>query len=108
MLERISHCQLNYVIHCLFICGPKEGRLGYWVFVSLSAFGWCLAAESVEGSALALQSVDNVHGGNRLALGVLAVGNGITDHVLQEDLQHASGLLVDQTYKNSVLISVYI
>ncbi len=41
------------------------------------------------------QRVHDVHGG--LSLGVLGVSNGITDHVLQEHLQHTAGLLVDQT-----------
>ena len=43
-----------------------------------------LAAESVQGPALPLQSVDNVHGSDSLPLGVLGVGDGISDDVLQE------------------------
>ena len=49
-----------------------------------------LTAESVEGTALALQSVDDVHGSDGLSLGVLGVGNGITDDVLEEDLEAVS------------------
>ena len=56
----------------------------------------CLTSESVEGPALALQSVDDVHGGDGLPLGVLCVGDGITDDVLKEHLQDTSGLLVDE------------
>ena len=56
-----------------------------------------LTAESVQGTALAFQSVHNIHGGHRLPLGVFRVRNSITDHVLQEYLQHATGLLVDET-----------
>ena len=56
-----------------------------------------LATEAVQSAALALESVDDVHGGDGLAFGVLGVGDRIADDVLQEDLQHASGLLVDQT-----------
>merc|ERR1719219_1837867 len=55
-----------------------------------------LATETIEGASLPLQSVDHVHGGHGLPLGVLGVGDGVPDHVLQEDLQHAPGLLVDQ------------
>ncbi|XBH76201.1 hypothetical protein VPH35_102883 [Triticum aestivum] len=55
-----------------------------------------LAAESVEGAALALERVDDVHGGDGLAAGVLGVGDGVADDVLQEDLEHAAGLLVDE------------
>ena len=45
-----------------------------------------LTAESVEGTALALQSVDDVHGSDGLSLGVLSVGDGITDNILQKYL----------------------
>ena len=55
-----------------------------------------LAPESVEGTSLAFQGVHDVHGGDCLPLGVLAVGDGITDDVLQEDLQYATGLFVDE------------
>ena len=55
-----------------------------------------LAAKAVEGLALALEGVDNVHGGDSLPLGVLGVGDGVADHVLQEDLEDAAGFLVDQ------------
>ena len=57
----------------------------------------CLTTEAVQSAALAFQSVDDVHGGDGLALGVLGVGDRITDDVLKEDLEHTSGLLVDQT-----------
>uniref|UniRef100_A0A8R7P195 Uncharacterized protein n=1 Tax=Triticum urartu TaxID=4572 RepID=A0A8R7P195_TRIUA len=55
-----------------------------------------LAAEAVEGAALALEGVDDVHGGDGLAAGVLRVGDGVADDVLEEDLEHAAGLLVDE------------
>ena len=55
-----------------------------------------LTAESVESAALTLQSVDDVHGGDGLSLGVLRVGNGITDDILEEDLENAAGLFIDE------------
>ena len=55
-----------------------------------------LSAEAVEGLALALEGVDDVHGGDGLAAGVLGVGDGITDDVLEEDLEDTAGLLVDE------------
>ena len=55
-----------------------------------------LATEAVEGLALALERVDDVHGGDSLPLGVLGVGDSVADHVLQEDLEDAASLLVDQ------------
>ena len=56
-----------------------------------------LTAESVEGTSLALEGVDNVHGGDGLPLGVLGVGDGITDDVLKENLEDTTGLFVDET-----------
>ena len=55
-----------------------------------------LTAESVESAALTLQSVDDVHGGDGLSLGMLGVGDGITDDILEEDLEDAAGLFVDE------------
>ena len=55
-----------------------------------------LTTEAVQGAALSLQSVDHVHGGDGLALGVLGVGDGITDDVLEEHLQDTAGLFVDE------------
>ena len=74
------------------MCGPKKDRL------KLSAVGLvkCLTAESVQGTSLAFQSVDNVHGCDGLSLGVLGVGDGITDDVLKENLEDTTGLFVDQ------------
>lgn len=55
------------------------------------------AAEAIESAALAFQSVHHIHGSDRLALGVFRVGDRVPDHILQENLQHPAGLLVDQT-----------
>ena len=56
-----------------------------------------LSAEAVEGLSLSLEGVDDVHGRDGLAAGVLGVGDGVTDDVLEEDLEDAAGLLVDET-----------
>ena len=55
----------------------------------------CLTTETVEGTALALESVDNVEGGDGLALGVLSVGDSVTDYTLEESLEDTTGLFVD-------------
>lgn len=44
---------------------------------------------------MALEGVDDIEGGDCLALGVLSVGNGVTDDTLEEVLQDSTGLLVD-------------
>ena len=56
-----------------------------------------LSSETVESTALPLECVDDVHSGHGLPLGVFGVGNGVTDDVLQEDLQDSTGFLVDQS-----------
>ena len=56
-----------------------------------------LTTETVKSSALAFQSVDDVHSGNRLPPCVLRVGHSISDNILQEYLENTTGLLVDQT-----------
>jgi hypothetical protein len=56
-----------------------------------------LTSETVESTALSLESVDDIQGSNSLALGVFSVGDGITDDVLKEDLQDTTGFLIDET-----------
>ena len=61
------------------------------------AVDWdCLTTESVEGSALPLQSIDDIHSSDSLPLGVLSVGDSIADDVLKENLEDTSGLLIDE------------
>ena len=55
----------------------------------------CLTSESVQGASLPLEGIDHIHGGDGLPLGVLGVGDGIPDHVLEEHLEDATSLLVD-------------
>ena len=55
-----------------------------------------LTTESVEGLALPLKGVDNIHGGDSLPASVLGVGDGVTDDVLEESSQDEAGLVVDE------------
>ena len=55
-----------------------------------------LSTEAVEGASLALEGIDDVEGRDGLAARVLCVGDGIANDVLEEDLEDASGLLVDE------------
>ena len=52
--------------------------------------------EAVESAALSLKSVDDIESGDGLSLGVLSVGNGVADNVLEEGSEDVSGLLVDE------------
>ena len=56
----------------------------------------CSSTEAVEGAALSLESVDDVESGDGLSLGVLGVGHGVADNVLEEASEDVSGLLVDE------------
>ena len=55
-----------------------------------------LSSEAVEGPSLPLQGVHHIHGSHGLPFGVFSVGDGVTDDVLQEDLENTPGLLVDE------------
>ena len=48
-----------------------------------------LAAKAVQSPSLALERIDDVEGGDGLAASVLRVGDGVTDHILQEHLEDA-------------------
>ena len=62
---------------------------------SFKAVG-ALTAKTIQSTTLAFQSVDDVHGGDGLPLGVFGVSDGVTDDVFKEHLEDTSGLLVDQ------------
>lgn len=44
---------------------------------------------------MSLQSVDDIEGSDSLSLGVLSVGDSVTDDTLKEGLEDTTGLLVD-------------
>ncbi len=54
------------------------------------------ASESVERASLPLESVDDIHGSDRLPFGMFSVGHGISDDVLKEDLEHTTSLFIDE------------
>ena len=56
-----------------------------------------LASKSVQGATLSLQGVDDVHGCDSLPLGMLGVGDSVSDDVFKEDLEHTAGFLVDES-----------
>ena len=41
-----------------------------------------LSAKAVQGPALPLQSIDHIHSGHSLPLGMLGVGDSVSDHIL--------------------------
>ena len=75
------------------VSGPKKDR--WWDFSYLRKV-MCLTSETVEGSALSLQGIDDIHGGDSLPLGMLGVGDGITNNVLKENFQDTTGFFIDE------------
>ena len=55
-----------------------------------------LTSESIEGTSLPLEGIDDIHGGDSLPLGVFGVGDSIPDDILEEHLEHSTGLLIDK------------
>ena len=55
-----------------------------------------LSTETVEGTTLPLESIDDIHGGDRLPLSVFCVGDCIPDDIFKEDLQDTTSLFVDE------------
>merc|ERR1719234_141537 len=55
-----------------------------------------LSSKAVQGPALPLQGVHDVHGSDSLPLGVLGVGDSITDDILQKNLEYTPGFLIDE------------
>ena len=56
-----------------------------------------LTTKTIEGATLALQSVNNIHGSDSLSFGVLGVGDGVTNHILQKYFENTTSLFVDET-----------
>ncbi len=54
-----------------------------------------LPAEPVQSAASLLEGENDVKGCDGLPAAMLGVRDGVTDQVLQEELQHGTGLLVD-------------
>ena len=56
-----------------------------------------LASETIQSSTLTLKGIHNIHSSDSLPLGMLSVGDGVPDDILQEHLQDTPSLLVDKT-----------
>uniref|UniRef100_A0A9L0R1Y6 Histone H4 n=1 Tax=Equus caballus TaxID=9796 RepID=A0A9L0R1Y6_HORSE len=61
-----------------------------------------LAAEAVEGAPLALERVDHVHGGNRLALGVLGVGDRRISGLIYEETRGVLKVFLENVIRDAV------
>ncbi len=68
----------------------------FFFFFSFYRLWGNLSTEAVEGAALPLEGVDDVHGGDGLPAGVLGVAHRVADDGLKENLEDTAGLLVDE------------
>jgi len=71
-------------------------KAGGLIRMLIVCFAWLTASKTVQSSSLSLQSVDDVHSGDGLSLGVLSVRDSVSDHILQEHLEHTPRLFIDQ------------
>jgi len=53
-------------------------------------------SKSIDGSALPLKSIDNIHSSHGFSSGVLSVGHGISDDTFKESLEDLSGVIIDE------------
>ena len=52
-------------------------------------------SKAIKSLSLTFQGVDDVQSSDRLSASMLGVGDGVTDNVLKEGLEDASGLVID-------------
>ena len=57
-----------------------------------------LSTETIEGSALSLEGVDYIEGGDSLALGVLGVGDRVADDVCQHTFNVSTATISQQRF----------
>ena len=74
--------------------GPEKDRFN----CSFFRRRWdSLTSETVQGSALSLQRVDDVHSCDSFPFRMLGVGDSVTNNIFEEDFQYTSGFFVDQS-----------
>lgn len=93
MLCRLSQFSVWHAAFVLCSC-TKKPRCPSHDNLSLQADPGRLAAEAVQSATLALECVDHVQGCHGLAASMLSVSDSIADYVLQENLEHTTGLLI--------------
>ena len=55
-----------------------------------------LASESVEGSALSFEGIDDVQSSHGFSSGVFSVGHRVSDDVFKKAFKYGSGVVVDE------------
>ena len=82
----------RFYLHIDYIGGPEKGRLVHYERGRRRK----LTTKTVQGTTLPLQRIDNIHGSDRLSLGMFSIRDSISDDILQEYFQHTSSLFIDE------------
>lgn len=93
--ESSLHHHLIHLIQARVVCDCLSWRANEEKVVNARNEPGSLSTETVQGAALSLESVDDIEGGDGLSLGVLGVGDCVSDDALEEGLQDTAGFLVD-------------
>ena len=100
--EKRSHARrfpsrnaLNLPLDDPLLFPPIQIPTNLVVFSRVVFVGVCLATETIQRPALALEGVDDVQRSDGLALGVFGVGDGVADDAFEEGFEHAAGFFVD-------------
>ena len=92
IVYNLKHMDISITLFVGF-GGLEKGRLVFLMQLNLTS----LTTEAVQGTSLALQGIDNIHGGDSLPLGMLSVGDSIPDDIFQENLEYTSGFFIDES-----------
>ena len=60
--------------------------------LQITMAGMQLSTKAIQSPALPLQCINHIHGSYSLPLGMLSVGDSITDDIFQENLQYTKAL----------------
>ena len=56
-----------------------------------------LSAKTIEGLSLTLDGINDIHDSTSLMASMIGVSNRVVDDILEEDLEHTTCLLVNET-----------
>ena len=76
---------------------PRQGWMSTIIIITLaSTNSKSKITESIQGSSLSLQSIDNIQSSHRLSIRMHWIRHGVMDHFFQKGFQNTTGFLVDQ------------
>ena len=64
--------------------------------ISKDNCGYKSTSETIDGSALSLEGIDDIQSSHGFSSGVLGVGHSISDDSFEEALEDLSGIIIDE------------